>query len=113
MLRPLRRIGPSTLVETAFLLSSPTFSSEMVESVSSQKTPSRDRTCPRTTPILTILLLTPVSEMLAAAKDPITNKPLTISQFGNMGVRLNTNVYTENMNVAENSPTDDGVPPTN
>lgn len=52
------------------------------------------------------------AEMLAAAEDPDTKRLLTISHYGNMEVWLDRNVYTDNLKVSENSPTGDGVPPT-
>lgn len=52
-------------------------------------------------------------EMMQAANNPDTEKLLTISHYGNMEVWLDRNVYTDNMNVSENSPLGDGVPPVN
>lgn len=51
------------------------------------------------------------SEMLAAAKSHKTKKLLTISHREDMEVWLDRNVYTDNKNISENSPTGDGVPP--
>lgn len=50
--------------------------------------------------------------MMAAGLDPETKKLLTVAHSGNMEVWLDRNVYTENMNDTENSPTGDGVAPT-
>lgn len=51
-------------------------------------------------------------EMMAAANDSDTKKLLTISHYENMDVWLDRNVYKENLNISENSPTGDGVAPT-
>ncbi|CAN8063190.1 unnamed protein product, partial [Agarophyton chilense] len=51
------------------------------------------------------------AEMLAAAEDESTEKLLTVSHNGNMEVWLDRNVYTDNMDDADNSPTVDGPAP--
>ncbi|CAN8066345.1 unnamed protein product, partial [Agarophyton chilense] len=51
------------------------------------------------------------AEMLAAAEDESTEKLLTVSHNGNMDVWLDRNVYTDNMDDADNSPTVDGPAP--
>lgn len=52
------------------------------------------------------------TEMMEAANNLETQKLLTISQYGDMNVWLDRNVYTDNLNVSENSPRGDGVAPT-
>lgn len=52
------------------------------------------------------------ADMLAAANDTNTKRLLTVTHYENMDVWLDRNVFKENMNISENSPTGDGVPPT-
>ncbi|KAI0566154.1 alkaline phosphatase [Gracilaria domingensis] len=51
------------------------------------------------------------AEMLAAAEEANTKKLLTVSHNGNMEVWLDRNVYIDNMDDADNSPTADGPAP--
>lgn len=52
------------------------------------------------------------AEMKMAAENPSTEKLLTITHRGNMEVWLDRNVFGDNMNISENSPTDNGIAPT-